>query len=264
MNLTPESFDLSTQTLELLPGPFGDLLMSPYEVDYGTKGVGEISVNDLKIRLGDRPVCRNLQKLYELCHKEIPADVAVFDAYDIWLITHVIGALRRPGSSAKLKALGYEAVFEEPENIYTIDIAPRSKFVHSLEGKAENVFDLGLEGHAHLPGAIKSLLETVDYIGGDAKIRLSSDLKVIGQVSFSLISPMIQAMGLGASRCEWLYELDQQDLLTDQVMLQTVLVPKGVRSIKFKARGYAYIRPKWISFSARFQTKWLDLECALV
>ncbi|HJQ70928.1 MAG TPA: hypothetical protein VKA70_18275 [Blastocatellia bacterium] len=261
--MTPESFDLSTKTLELSPGPFGDLLVSPYEIDYGTRG-GEISVNDLTIRLGDRPVCRNLQKLYELSHKELPADVVVFDAYDIWLVTHVIGAIRRPDSSARLKALGYEAVFDEPENIYTIDIAPRSKFVHSLEGKAENTFDLGLDGHAQLPGAIKTWLETVDYIGGDAKIRLSTDLKVIGRVSFSLISPLIQALGLGSSRCEWLYELDPQDLLTDQVMLQTVLVPKGTRSIKFRARGYAHIKPKWISFPALFQTRWLDLECALV
>lgn len=246
-------------------GPFGgDLLVSPYEVDYGTEVDDKIGVKSLEVRLGDRPLCRNLRRLYELSHQELPPDVAVFDEYDIWSITHTIGAIHRRDSYPKLKGIGYEVDFENAEKILTIEILPRSKFITLSEIKSEVNFDLGLEGHAQPPEVVKALLDQFEYLGGDASIKLSSDLKMVGRVSFSVMSPVIQAVGLGSSRCEWLFEVDDKPLLGDQIMLQTVLVPRGTRALKFKARGYALLRPNWISFSTMIYTNWLDLECQLI
>src|SRR5262249_54819345 len=97
----------------------------------------------------------------------------------------------------------------------------------------------------------------------DAKIRLSSELKMVGRVSFSLLSPVIQAVGLRSSRCEWVFEVEQKPLLGDQVMLQTVLVPPGTPSLRLKARGYALLKTSWISFPAPVYTDWLNLKCVL-
>lgn len=255
---------LSTRALALERGPFvSDLLVSPYDIDYGTEPADTITVKSLEVRLGDRPVCRNLRRLYELSHAELPPDIAVFDEYDIWSITHTIGAIHRQDSYPKVKGLGYEANFVNAAKVLTIEILPRSKFVSIGEVKSETQFDLGLEGHAQPPEGVKEFLNQVEYLGGDASIKLSSDLKMIGRVSFSVMTPIIQAVGLGSSHCEWLFEVEDKPLLGDQIMLQTVLVPRGTRDLKFKARGYALLRPSWISFSTMLYTDWLEVECHL-
>lgn len=263
----PQEAMLSTQGMELVRGPFvGDLLTSPYEVDFGTEvsDEGKISVKNLEIRLGDRPVCRNLRRLYELAHRELPPDIAVFHEYDIWSLSHVIGAIHRKDSYPKIKGLGYEAIFEDEEEVFTIEILPRSKFLKVAGVETETQFDLGLEGHAQIPESVKMLLEQVEYLGGDAKIKLASDVKMVGRVSFSVMTPIIQAIGQGSSHCEWLFEVDDKPLLGDQIMLQTILVPRNTASLKFKARGYALIKSSFVNFPAMFYTNWLNIECPLI
>src|SRR4029079_18427227 len=95
---------LFTQAMALERGPFaGDLLVSPYDVDYGTELDDKIAVKSLEVRLGNRPLCRNLRRLYELSHRELPPDIAVFDEYDIWSITHNMSAIHRRDSYPKVK-----------------------------------------------------------------------------------------------------------------------------------------------------------------
>lgn len=254
---------ISTKSMPLHESPFGDLSISPYEVgrDYGSEGL--ISVKDLEISLGDRPVCKNLRRLYELSKREVPSEIEVFDLYDIWLLTHAIGIIKRENSTAKVKSIGYQADFTGAQQVFTIDLLPRTKFVSTLEISSKTEVALGLEGHAQVPETVKTLLEQVEYIGGDASIKLASDNKIVGNLSFSVMTPVIQAVGMGASRCEWIFEEDKEPLLGDQIMIQTILVPKGTPSITFKARGYAFVKASWISFPVPFYTDDLELTCLL-
>ena len=56
---------LSAQEFDLEPSSFGNLFLSPYEVDFGPEEKEDrlISVKGLKIRLGDRPIAQNLRQL---------------------------------------------------------------------------------------------------------------------------------------------------------------------------------------------------------
>lgn len=253
---------ISTTSMQLHESPFGNLSISPYEEgrDFGT---GIISIKDLEISLGDRPVCKNLRKLYELSKREIPSEIAVFDLYDIWLVTHAVGIIKRENSTAKVQSIGYQADFTNAEEVFTIDLLPRTKFVTTVDFNTRTEVALGIEGHAQVPEAVKMLLEQVEYIGGDASIKLASDNKIIGNLSFSVMTPVIQAVGMGASRCEWIFERDKEPLLGDQIMIQTILVPKGTTSITFKARGYAFVKASWISFPVPFYTDEIELTCLL-
>ncbi len=253
---------LSMKSMELRQSPFEDLLVSPYEVDYGTdkKLQDGIAYKNIEIRLGDRPLCRNLRRLYEQEHKDLPADIAVFDAYDIWMLTHSINAIDRKGDSAKITALGYEADFKESEYVYTIELLPQTKFVSPLEGSFTNKADLLLEGNAKVPDAIKTATGAMNPLGGDARINLSSELKVIGKVEFAVKTSIIQAVGIGSSRCEWMFEKDKKPLLGDQIMLQTILVPRFTTSAQCNIRGYAMLKPNWISFPVKFYTDWIDIK----
>jgi len=259
-----ENTELSAQEFGLEPSPFGNLFLSPYEVDFGSEEKEErlISVKGLKIRLGDRPIAKNLRQLYKLKHEAFPDDLAVFDAYDIWLLFHSIGAIRREGN-ADVRVLGYEAKFENEEDIYTIEMLPHSKFCTRLGASFKSVVDLGIEGKAQVPEELKEVLDAIDLVGGDVKLSLSTELKSIGRLSFSVITPTIQAIGIGASRCEWCFHAEEKPLLGDQIMIQTVLVRPHTKTLKFKIRGYALIKTGWVGFPAMYRTKWLDVECPL-
>lgn len=253
----------SMTAMELRQGPFGDLSTSPYAEgrDFGSEGI--ISVKDLEISVGDRPLCRNLRQLYELGNRKVPPEIEVFDLYDVWLLTHAVGIIKREGSTAKVKSIGYQANFANAENVFTIDLLPRTKFVSKLSVSSQTEVALGIEGHAQVPEAVTMLLEQVEYLGGDASIRLASDHKIIGRLSFSLMSPVIQAVGMGSSRCEWIFEEDENPLLGDQLMIQTILVPRGTASLKFTVRGSAFVKPRWLSFPVPFYTDEIDLTCSL-
>jgi len=259
-----ENTVLSVQELDLEPSPFGSLFLSPYEVDFGTEEKEDrlISVKGLKIRLGDRPLAKNLRQLYQLKHESLPEDIVVYDAYDIWLLFHSIGAMRREGN-AEVQILGYEANFENEDDLYTIDLLPQSKFCKKFGAAFNTDVDLGVEGKAQVPEELKEILDTIDLAGGDVKLSLSTGLKLIGRLSFSVITPAIQAIGIGASQCEWCFHAEEKPLLGDQIMIQAVLVRPKTKVVKFKIRGYALIKTGWISFPAMYRTKWLDVECPL-
>lgn len=256
--------ELSMQAMELEPSPFGNLLPSPYDLDFGTEVEEDISISfkGLEIRLGNRPVARNLRQLYHLGHQEFPVSLAIFDVYDVWLIMHSIAAIRQEGRTP-IHALGYEADFLEEDQVYTIDLLPQPKFSTSLSGKLESNVDLGVEGHAELPETARAFMDSIQFLGGDAKLKLSSAMQLIGRISFSVMSPLIQAIGIGSSHCQWQFEVEQKPLLGDQIMLQTVLVPRYTEKLAFKIRGYAQLRPKWTKALAMFRTKWLQVECLL-
>lgn len=258
-----EMTELSMKSFELQPPPFGNVALSPYEVDYGTEAQAQdISYRGISVRLGDRPIAKNLRRLYELAHNELPPDLAVYDAYEIWLICHAIGAADRQGN-AQIAGLGYEADFANEKEVLTIDLLPQTRFNTLVEGSWTSSVDLGAEGNMQVAQTTRQLLEEFASIGADARLQLSSELKCVGRLSFSILSPQIQAVGKGGSRCEWLYERDDRPLLGDQIMLQTILVPPGTPEVRFKARGYALLRPNWVPFGAPFYTEWIDVTCSL-
>ena len=153
-----ENTKLSMQELNLQPGPFGNLLLSPYEVEYGPKEKDPlVSVSGLKIQLGDRPIAKNLRKLYKLKHETFPGDLAVFDRYDIWLLFHSIGAVSRD-RRAEVQVLGYEADFDNEQEVYTVEMLPQSRFCRRFGASFESVVDLGIEGKAQVPDKIKEFL----------------------------------------------------------------------------------------------------------
>ncbi len=276
MSTTESEKGLSTQEVKLQPVPFGDLFYSPYDQKFGevVQQGNQIVVNDMHVRLGDRPIARNLRTLYEQGHKDFPEDLVLFDKYDVWLITHSIGVIRKEGQ-AKVKTLGYEALYDEAPKVYTTELLPQAKFIRKAGAIFENRVDYTVEGLAQVPDIAKVVLaqvpdmakvvlEAMNVLGGDARFSLSSSLKMIGRISFSVMTPVVQTIGVGASLCQWQFEADEKPLLGDQLMLQTVLVPRYTEKINLKVRGYALIKTGWTRTPVRYETQWLHLQCPLI
>jgi hypothetical protein len=255
--------------LLLEPGPF-DILLPPSQRKTKFGGTEQlprpedtsISVNQLEVRIGTRILARDLRELYLKTHKEFPEDLEVFSQYDIWIIPHVISAIRRSGWES-VRALGYQATFGDSHQGYTVDLLPAPQFTTQAKVEVGVTADLGVEGQFEIPDGVRKFLPDVEPLSADAQCNLSAETKLIGRLGFSLITAKIQAVGVGDSRCEWLFSVDDKPLLGDQRMFQTVLVHRGTESLMMRVRGYARIRTGWSLIPAMFWTKWADLEVHL-
>jgi hypothetical protein len=101
-------------------------------------------------------------------------------------------------------------------------------------------------------------------LAGGIALSLSNRASVLGSLSFSVMTPTIQAVGKGSSSCQWHFEKYDRPLLGDQTMTQTVLVHRGTRFLELEMRAHAMIRPRFLSFSSRHETHWVKVSCPLV
>ena len=193
----------------------------------------------IAVRLGNEPIVKDLKKLYEYSAKTIPPDLRVlFEKKDIYLIVHAISAVRLSGS-AKVDELQYIAEIIE-NGMQTIDLLPNTVF------KELATINLGFEGSlsgngnfsATLPDALtQSLLQDEITLGGDMKIQLSANASFVGKFTYSLKFPVIQSAGIASNFCNWILNPQDKPLLGDQLLIQTVAVPKGTEKITYKTKG---------------------------
>jgi len=94
------------------------LALAPLDRNLG-EGDVETSNGRLRLRIGERPIARNLRSLYEQSGKPLPPDFQVFMAYDIWMITHVISVVRE-GGFKKVRQLGCQVEFDKDAPFTTL------------------------------------------------------------------------------------------------------------------------------------------------
>lgn len=255
----------SKKELPVRPSPFADLFVSPYELDYGTKGASDRSIADtgLRIQIGDQPLCMDLRGLYKAKHKELPADLMILDRYDIWLVFYTIGAIYTYGPTSDVLALGHEMEAQEEQSLYIIDMLPQSSVRENKDVSVEAQWTVGVEGNVLLTRKPDNSLEPLLLMGGNVKIDLSGETNIVGQLSFTLLTPGVQTTGIGASRGEWCFHKGEKPLLGEQVMAQTLLVHRRAKELKIRVRGYALLKTGWTSFPAMYRTDWLPVTCFL-
>lgn len=191
-----------------------------------------------KLRVGDRPFARSIRALYEKNKRKLPPDVAALRG-ETYIVTHGVGLFASKKANAVV-TLGFSAQFSGPGA--TVDLFPRSSFKEYLAARGKFEAGIAADGSAKLPEGLGALSSETLNIGADASIQVGVEASVVGKVSLSIVSPKIQAVGTGASRVEWQFERDEHPLVGDQVMLQTIVVPKGQATLEYTVQGYAVIR----------------------
>lgn len=236
-----------------------DLLVPPSKRTFGAEP--DVEAGRIRLRIGERPVARNLRVLYELSKREVPADLEVFISYDIWLLTHSISVVKE-GGFKQIRQLGYQMKFPDRPRVTVLEVLPQTRFVTNVGGFFKGEADIQLNGQAAVPDSITHLLDYVEDLSLGGKVTLSNQINLVGRVSFAVMTPVIQAVGAGDSSSEWVFIKDEQPLLGDQLMTQMILTPLRLNKLKFKARLYATIS-SFNLIPARFQSDWIDLECIL-
>ncbi len=203
----------------------------------------------LKTRIGNRPIVYNLQQLFDLAKKKLPPELEVqFQTHNIYLITHAVGIMRTKGS-AKVVELQYNAEITSSMEAQTIDLFPKTKFIDRFK------IETGLSGtimaagnfSAEVPDELKnSLSGTSLTLGGELNLELSTNTKFVGKINYSIKLPVVQSSGIASNKCSWVLKPDENPLLGDQLLIQTIAVPKEVKTLSYSVKGLVKISKGWL------------------
>jgi hypothetical protein len=192
------------------------------------------------IRLGNAPIVRNLKKLIELSHSQLPPEIEIlFNEHDIYTVTHAIGVMRLTGR-AKVEELQYNATIIDLDGAKTIDLLPNTSFktIFGINSSFEGAIKAGGSFSAQIPDELKQALSNkVVSLGGDIDLQLSTNSQFVGKVQCNLKLPVVTSSGISTNSCTWILNPEENPLLGDQLLIQTIAVPKNTTNITYKIKG---------------------------
>lgn len=203
----------------------------------------------VKTRIGNSPIVYNLQQLFDLAEKKLPPELQVqFQTNNIYLITHAVGVIRTKGN-ARVVELQYNAEITSSLESKTIDLFPKTRFVDRLK------IETGLSGtvmaagnfSAEVPDELKnSLSGTSLTLGGELNLELSTNTKFVGKINYNIKLPVVQSSGIASNKCTWILKPDENPLLGDQLLIQTIAVPKEVKTLNYSVKALVKISKGWL------------------
>ena len=230
----------------------------------------EFDSGTIEMRIGYRPVALSLKQLYELSGRSLPPEFGAFyDRFNVYLISHSVNVSKISGIKT-VDQLIYEVKFADGQfdpRITIIDLFPRTSFEKVLDFSFTNQFEAGIDisGHAVPPDTVTEFLDSIDaiQIGADASIKLSSNVKIVGKLSLSVITSKIIATGIYNDYAQWILKPSTNPLLGPQVMMQVLLIPKTVQELRMQCRIAATVSSLFGIFPSTRRSSWVPLTCSL-
>ncbi len=229
---------------------------------------GDVESDNLNIRIGKRPVARNLRKLYELENRELPPEFAIFRNYGIWIITTSVGIVDEKGEgNDRLKHFGFKVRFDEYDPITIIDVLPKSKFVERVAGKLNIVADLKANGQFSLPESGQAISEKPIPVDYGAEGKLGVDANVVARFNFGVVTPVITAIGEEDVIGQWQFTREDKPMVGMQKMIMTILTPPDEEmegeEITFEGMVTASIKRSLFHLPDKRKSEWVSLSCTL-
>lgn len=236
------------------------LMVPPSERDFG--GEPNIETKGIRIRIGERPFARDLRSLYESNGRKLPPDFEVFRSYDIWLLTQSVSLIKE-GRFKEVREVGYQVRFPDKPKITILDVLPRTEFVKISKASLKSEVDIQINGGAsNVVDSTERLSDGSESFHSGVKLKTHTGINMAVRLSFSVMTQKITAIGIGDHVSEWVFKKDDNLLVGDQLMVQTLLTPKRLKKLKFEARAYATISG-FCSLPVKLCSDWIKLECDL-
>lgn len=234
---------------------------------------GEANVLGLRVRLGNEPIVKNLRVILESIHGTLPPQLAhQFQEKEVYTIVHGIGVTRLKGS-AKVDEIQYEAemIDESGQTLtgaQTIDLIPHTRFREVMKANIHLQGGLSVSGNAsaELPdGLLNNLLDEFVNVGAAINIQLSNSSSFVGKFTYSLKFPVTISTGIASNTCHWVLKPDEENtpLLGDQLLVQTIAVPKAIKKIKFRIKGTVKADQGLFYKQQVKETDWYEVEVDL-
>ena len=216
------------------------LLIPPGQRVYGGPPAppNELQEKRIRIRLGERPTVRNLRALFEAGNRPALAGLSLYKSYQIWLIGLTVGIVKE-GGWRDVTQLGLQVDLPEKPRFTVVSLLPDTRFIRRVGGAVRCEALMEANGAAQLPDLALATPGIPVSMGASAKVAVHAAVGI--DLSFSVNTPVIQAIGKGDRRAEWVLEAHGEPLVGDQELMFTMLAPLAADEIDLRCRLRATI-----------------------
>jgi hypothetical protein len=235
-----------------------ELLIPPSQRKFGD--TPDITFRSIRIRIGERPIVIDLWQLYHDSDREVPKELEVFQAYEVWMIAYAISAIDEPAFT-KVDRLGYRTRFANCPRATIIDLFPQSEFITTTRGELTALADIGVEGDFGTADGAAGILKAFVPQIPRASLAVSAKMQVSARVAAKVVTPHITAIGFGDRGGEWLIKRHQKPLVGDHIFLQTIMLPRDWEEpLVVKTQICAVVRTFGV-VPFLLESDWTELTC---
>lgn len=220
-------------------------------------GKGKIEEGGFFAQIANQPIAFPLRKVFEELNQPVSLDL--YKRFEVWLVPHRLAIVRRRGQ-AEPTSVGMEIEYQtDGRTCAAAALLPSFQFVVHGEARVRGTLTTAGEAGADTgtvappgPSLVKAGFE----------FSSQADGKLGFQFQATVCTPVIAAVGLGASRCEWRFDKLNEPLFGKDIETWTALVlPKRMDEVTYRARFYMNTRTLFLS--TRRESDWVSVVCGL-
>lgn len=209
--------------------------------------------------IADQPIGYRLKDVIRSLGQEQQSGLRLLDEFDVWLIPHRVGLVRRRGF-AEVTSVGIEVEYDANGGTCSVaGLFPTSQYITLGEVGFDCKASMTLGGEI-VPDAL--VAPSVARSLGALRLSASTGGSVGMSMRAVVNTPRISAVGIGSKRAEWLIDKDKEPLFGRDIECWSSLVlPKGRTTVGMRLRFYCVLRLAF--FPTRWESEWVDVCCRL-
>jgi hypothetical protein len=212
-------------------------------------------------QVSDQPIGLNLRSLFADLGNNIPPEVTLYKQFEVWLIPHRFSLIRRRGLAEPTYVGLVVEYIHENATCSVISLIPGP----AMQQHGKIHFGADYSGNLSATGAVSSgqlLTGVPDMIHGALGFRVATDGGLAFRFEAVVSTPVVSAVGIGSSRCEWGFEKREEPLFGKTIETWSVLVlPKRRKELRYRIKYYYLVRT--LFFATRRESDFIEVVCPL-
>lgn len=235
---------------------------TPTSRKLGGKKTEEVP-DKIRMYIATNPAPVNIRDFMKANGKDIPPEVELFKSYDVFLLPHSVGIIKE-GGWEKVGQVGYRMEFTNDDQSVVLNLLPNASYTRRVGGGFKFEAALGLNGNIEPPLELTNLLDKIEWLGAGGKLQASTEASFVGNISFSVYSTDIQAIGKNGNYSEWQFNKSELPLHGQDIeMNQILLVDRFADTISYRCKAYVNISSWLGNNSIRRETDWVEMKCRI-
>ncbi len=229
------------------------------DLDFGTT----IDDKCFFAQIGSQPIGVSISRLFAELHRPVPDEIKLYQRFEAWLIPHRVSIIRRNGNQEPT-SVGLEVEYDaKGKTCSIVSLLPSFTFIERghTSGQFHVTGSISATGEMKLPHSIIDT-EILKFKKGGLDLGVSAGSEVGLNFSAKVVTPIISAVGVGSSRCEWRFDKQDEPLYgRDIETWSVVILPKREKQLAYRARFYFIART--LFFETRRESDWVNISCQL-
>lgn len=223
-------------------------------------GDDDTRFNSITLRVGRRPYAVNLTKYFLRNPNKDQNKYDIFKEFDFCLLFQTVSVSPSEGID-KLSTLGCKMRFTNNSPITVLEVMPKTEFIERASGKLSVTLDGNATVGLSVPNVKTELINDVTLATG-AKLEAGIDADFRFNLSFSVLTPKVIALGSGDNQSEWVFYRMDQPLVGTHQLVSLLLVRRPTTKLNYEMNLYGTVTK--FGFPTKFRTdEWLKLSAVV-